>query len=155
MYQLTFSQQHKIGNIANFVFRRGVPARGWTCPMGGWCTCPRWGGGLPEGGWWTCQGVYLPKGVYLLKGCVPAWGVPAQVLPPVNRMTMTAGADPGYDQGGPRSRTMKFANVVKQSRVSEASPIAAGESGACSRAPEALGFLVFKYAFSHFLDTLF
>ena len=51
----------------------GIPARGCTCQ------------GIPA------QGVYLPEGVNLLgdtcPGGVPAGGVPAQVLPPVNRMT--------------------------------------------------------------------
>ena len=81
------------------------PGRGCTCP-GGYLPrrVPAWGG-LPA------QGVYLPRGVYLrggctcprgctcqggvpaqgggvpAQGCVPAGGVPAQVLPPVNRMT--------------------------------------------------------------------
>ena len=58
-------------------------------------------------------------------------------------------------RGGPRSGTMKFADVAKRSRTSEASPIAAGGLGPTQGPLEALGFLVFKYAFSHFLDTLF
>ena len=49
---------------------------------------------------------------------------------------------------------MKIADVAKRGRASEASLIAAGGPGP-AQAPEALGFLVFKYAFSHFLDTLF
>ena len=76
----------------------GVPA--WGVYLFGEVYLPR---GVPARGC-TCQGVYLPggrvypPGVYLPMGgtcpvpaCggVPAWwgGVPAQVLPPVNRMT--------------------------------------------------------------------
>ena len=89
----------------------GVPAQGVYLPGGvpAWgCTCL--GVYLPGG--FTCHGVYLPVGctcqgeMYLPGGCtcpggwgctcqgVPAWEVPAQggtcpaqVLPPVNRMT--------------------------------------------------------------------
>ena len=58
----------------------GIPAQGG-------CTCP-WGvhagggwhrGGVPAWGGVPSQGVYLPRG--------QAGGVPAQVLPPLNRMT--------------------------------------------------------------------
>ena len=64
------------------------------------------------------------------------------------------GADPGFGQGGPQVVRPKVANVVKRSRVSEASNLQPG-SRAHLRALEAFGFLMLKYAFSHFLDTLF
>ena len=44
---------------------------------------------LPGGTCWgcICRGLYLPGGVHLPGGCTcPPEGVPAQVLPPVNRM---------------------------------------------------------------------
>ena len=48
----------------------------------------------------------------------------------------------------------KVADVVKWSCASEASNLQPG-SRACLRALEAFGFLMFKYAFSHILETLF
>ena len=78
----------------------GVPGSG-----GGGCTWPGvylvWGVCLPRGnvpalGVYLDQGVYLVPGEYLVLGGVPVrgvyllggWeGVPAQLLPPVNRMT--------------------------------------------------------------------
>ena len=50
------------------------------------------------------------------------------------------GADPGFDQGGPRSGTMKFADVVKQSRASEASPIGARGPGPAQGPRKLWGF---------------
>ena len=76
----------------------GVPASGCTYP-GGYlprgCTCPggeylprgvvpAWGSEPAQGGV-PAQGMYLPAGTCL--GDVPAQGGPAQVLPPVSRMT--------------------------------------------------------------------
>ena len=60
-----------------------------------------------------------------------------------------------WSGGGPRSGTMKFADIAKRNRASEVSPIAAGGSGPAQGPRKLWGFLVFKYAFSHFLDTLF
>ena len=63
----------------------GVPAQGCTCP---------WRGGVPGWGVLYLPGVYMPggctyQGVYLPgeRRCTCPGGVPAQVLPPVNRMT--------------------------------------------------------------------
>ena len=57
--------------------------------------------------------------------------------------SLNAGADPGFGQGGPGSE-------AKSCRRSEASNLWPG-----SRALEAFGFLMLKYAFSHILETLF
>ena len=57
---------------------------GWGVPAGG-CTWYR-GGTWSQGCTWS-WGVYLVRGCTWSRGGVPAWGVPAQVLPPVNRMT--------------------------------------------------------------------
>ena len=48
----------------------------------------------------------------------------------------------------------KVADIVKQSRTSEASKVWLG-SRACLRTLEAFGFLMLKYVFSHILETLF
>ena len=48
----------------------------------------------------------------------------------------------------------KVADVAKWSRVSEASKLWWG-SRALKQALKAFGFLMFKYAFSHILETLF
>ena len=48
----------------------------------------------------------------------------------------------------------KVTDIAKQSRVSETSILRLG-SRALLRALEAFGFLMFKYAFSHILETLF
>ena len=56
--------------------------------------------------------------------------------------------------GGPQPLRPKVADVAKLSRASEASILRPG-SRACLRALEAFGFLMFKYAFSHILETLF
>ena len=66
-----------------------------------------------------------------------------------------SGADPGFGQGGgPQLLRPKVADVAKWSRASEASNWQQG-SRACLRALEAFGFLMFKYAFSHILETIF
>ena len=52
-------------------------------------------------------------------------------------------------RGGPRNFSRDFADVVKQSQVSEASQYWPG-SRARLRALEVLAFLTLKYAFSHF-----
>ena len=57
-------------------------------------------------------------------------------------------------KGGPQLLRPKVADVTKRSHASEASILRPG-SGACLRALEAFGFLMFKYAFSHILETLF
>ena len=62
-------------------------------------------------------------------------------------------ADPGFGQR-PQVLRPKVADVVKQSRASKVSNLWPG-SRACSRALEAFGFLMLKYAFSHILETLF
>ena len=49
---------------------------------------------------------------------------------------------------------LKVADLAKRSHASEASNLRLG-SRACLRAPEAFGFLMLKYAFSHILETLF
>ena len=67
---------------------------------------------------------------------------------------LLSGADPGFGQGGPQVLRPKVADVVKRSRVSEASNLRWG-SRARLRALEAFGFLMLKYAFSHILETLF
>ena len=66
----------------------------------------------------------------------------------------TAGADPGFGQGGAQLLRLKVANVAKQSHTSKASNLCLG-SRAHLRALEAFGFLMLKYAFSHILETLF
>ena len=84
---LTVSQHALMGGIPA---QGGVPTWGCTCPGG--CTCL--GVYLP-GGVSAQGGVYLPKGGVPAQGvpaqggwgCTCPWGVPAQVLPPVNRMT--------------------------------------------------------------------
>ena len=68
---------------------------------------------------------------------------------------ITAGADPGFGQGGgPQVLRPKVADVAKRSCVSEASNLRPG-SRARLRALEAFGFLMLKYAFSHILEALF
>ena len=57
-------------------------------------------------------------------------------------------------KGGAQLLRPKVADVVKRSRVSEASILRPG-SRARLRALEAFGFLMLKYAFSHILETLF
>ena len=54
-----------------------------------------------------------------------------------------------WSRGGPRNFFRDFADVAKQSRVSEARQYWPG-SRARLRALEALAFLTVKYAFSHF-----
>ena len=54
-----------------------------------------------------------------------------------------------WSRGGPRNFSWDFADVAKRSRMSEASQYWRG-SRAHLRALEALPFLAFKYAFSHF-----
>ena len=66
----------------------------------------------------------------------------------------TSGADPGFDQGGGQLLRPKVADIVKQSRKSEASNLQLG-SRAHLRTLETFGFLMLKYAFSHILETLF
>ena len=66
----------------------------------------------------------------------------------------SAGADPGFGQGGPQVLRPKVADVAKQSHASEAGKLQPG-SRAHLRALEAFGFLMLKYAFSHILETLF
>ena len=66
----------------------------------------------------------------------------------------SAGADPGFGQGGPQFLRPKVADVAKRSCVSEVSILQPG-SRARLRALEAFGFLTLKYAFSHILETLF
>ena len=56
--------------------------------------------------------------------------------------------------GGAQLLRPKVADIVKRSRVSEASILWPG-SRAHLRALEAFGFLMLKYAFSHILETLF
>ena len=56
--------------------------------------------------------------------------------------------------GGPQVLRPKVADVAKRSHVSEASKLRLG-SRACLRALEAFGFLMFKYAFSHILESPF
>ena len=77
--------------ISQDALPEGCICLGWVYLLGvyllGGCTCP---GGVPAGrvylpGGCTCWGVDLLEG--WPAGGVPAWGVPAQVLPPVNRMT--------------------------------------------------------------------
>ena len=58
-------------------------------------------------------------------------------------------ADPGFGRGGAENVAHNFADVVQQSRASEASVNWPG-SRAHLRALEALAFLSFKYAFSWF-----
>ena len=53
---------------------------------------------------------------------------------------LDSGADPGFDQGGPRSGTMKFADVAKRSRASKASPIVAGGPGPAQGPQKLWGF---------------
>ena len=65
-----------------------------------------------------------------------------------------SGADPGFGQGGSQIVRLKVADVAKQSHASKASNLRLG-SRAHSRALEAFGFLMLKYAFSHILETLF
>ena len=57
-------------------------------------------------------------------------------------------------KGGPQLLRPKVADIVKWSRVSEASILRLG-SRARLRALQAFGFLMLKYAFSHILETLF
>ena len=57
-------------------------------------------------------------------------------------------------KGGAQVLRLKVADVMKRSRVSEASNLQLG-SRALKRALEAFGFLMLKYAFSHILETLF
>ena len=57
-------------------------------------------------------------------------------------------------KGEPQPLRPKVADVAKWSRTSEASNLWWG-SRARLRALEAFGFLMFKYAFSHILETLF
>ena len=61
---------------------------------------------------------------------------------------MSAGADPGFGQGGAP------ASEAESCRHSKASILRLG-SRAHLRALEAFGFLMLKYAFSHILETLF
>ena len=65
-----------------------------------------------------------------------------------------SGADPGFGQGGPQLVRPKVADVAKRIHMSKGSNLQPG-SRACSRALEAFGFLMLKYAFSHILETLF
>ena len=85
----------------------GVPARGVLYLPG--VGVPAQGGGVPDRGvYLPRKGVYLSGGLYVCRGCtclggsVTVWGmylprgylplvrgVPAQVLPPVNRMADT------------------------------------------------------------------
>ena len=57
-------------------------------------------------------------------------------------------------KGGPQVLRPKVADVAKRSRASEASNLQPGSRDHL-RALEAFGFLIFKYAFSHILGTLF
>ena len=59
-----------------------------------------------------------------------------------------------WSRGGPQLQRPKVADVAKRSRTSKASNMWPG-SRARLRALEAFGFLMFKYAFSHILETLF
>ena len=62
-----------------------------------------------------------------------------------------SGADPGFGQGGgAQLLRLIVADVAKRSHMSEVSNLCPG-----SRALEAFGFLMLKYAFSHILETLF
>ena len=65
-----------------------------------------------------------------------------------------AGVDQGFSQRGPSFGGPKVANVAKRSCTSEASYMQPGSRDHL-RALEAFTFSVFKYAFSHILETLF
>ena len=72
-----------------------------------------------------------------------------------DNVSIYAGADPGFGQGGgAQVLRPKVADVAKRSCASEASNLRPG-SRARLRALEAFGFLMLKYAFSHILETLF
>ena len=81
---------------------------------------------------------------------------PEQIYMRMDRQTVTrtAGADPGFGQGGPQVLRPKVADIAKQSCMSKVSNLRPG-SRAHLWALEAFGFLMLKYAFSHILETLF
>ena len=69
-------------------------------------------------------------------------------------MSTISGADPGFGQGGSQHPRPKVANIAEWSHMCRASYLWPG-SRALKWALEAFGFLMFKYAFSHILETLF
>ena len=60
-----------------------------------------------------------------------------------------AGADPGFGQGGARTSEVKSCQCSKAESCERSK-----QSVARKQALEAFGFLMFKYAFSHILETL-
>ena len=63
------------------------------------------------------------------------------------------GADPGSDQGGAPDRDRPKLLTVHSSIVRAKQARFSVGSGACLRAPEALGYFITKYAFSPFWGT--
>ena len=68
-------------------------------------------------------------------------------------MTPVSGADPGFDQGGAPDRDSPKLPMVHSSVVQAKRALFSVGSGACLRAPEALGYFITKYAFSPFWGT--
>ena len=64
-----------------------------------------------------------------------------------------AGADPGFDQGGTPDCDRPKLATVRSSIVQAKRALFSMGSGACLRAPEALGYFITKYAFSPFRGT--
>ena len=65
----------------------------------------------------------------------------------------TAGADPGFDQGGGPDRDRPKLLMVRSSILQVKRALFSMGSGAHLRAPEALGYFITKYAFSPFWGT--
>ena len=63
------------------------------------------------------------------------------------------GVDPGFDQGGGPDRDRPKLLMVCSSVMRAKLALFSVGSGACLRAPEALGYFITKYAFSPFWDT--
>ena len=80
----------------------------------------------------------------------PIWGQNRKYKLPL----ISAGADPGFGQGGGPASEAESCRRSEAWRASEASILQPG-SRARLRALEAFGFLMLKYAFSHILETLF
>ena len=66
-------------------------------------------------------------------------------------MSNVAGADPGFDQGGPDRDRPKLPTLCSLVRAKRA--LFGMGSGVHLRAPEALGYFITKYAFSPFWGT--